>query len=83
MLVFVAGGNSELSKKEVSTTGYQQNLLAINKYLQDNNVDFINLQDKIPSDYFTDHVHLTKDGNKLLADIVWGLWQERRTGNAL
>lgn len=77
LLVFMAGGNSELSSKEISQPGYQENLLTINQYFEEARVDFINLQDVIPAKYFTDHVHLTKDGNQQLAEILWQMWQER------
>jgi hypothetical protein len=74
LLVFVSGGNGELSKKEVTNPGYAANTAAIEKYLQELGSPYLIMQDRIDPNLFTDHVHLTKEGNKLLARFVWDTW---------
>lgn len=73
-LVFVSGGNGELSKKEVTNPGYIANEAAMDSYLASKPIKYINMQDRIDPDLFTDHVHLTKEGNELLARFVWDCW---------
>lgn len=73
-LVFVAGGNGELSRKEIDNPGYQNNLRLMDDYFAGKDVLYMNLQDVISADYFTDHVHLTKEGNEELASLLWNSW---------
>ncbi|RJX38838.1 hypothetical protein D3P09_15015 [Paenibacillus pinisoli] len=74
LFVFVAGSNGELSKKEVTNPGYVANMEKIDSYLAELGVDYVTLQDRIDPNLFTDHVHLTKEGNELLARIIWDAW---------
>ncbi|MDQ6419748.1 hypothetical protein RB620_09930 [Paenibacillus sp. LHD-117] len=74
LLVFVSGGNGELSKKEVTDPGYVDNTEKIETYLQGLGSPYLIMQDKIDPNLFTDHVHLTKEGNELLARFVWDTW---------
>ncbi|RJE87568.1 hypothetical protein D3P07_14715 [Paenibacillus sp. 1011MAR3C5] len=74
LLVFVAGSNGELSKKEVVHPGYVANMEKIDSYLSELGAEYVMLQDRIEPDLFTDHVHLTKEGNQLLARIIWDAW---------
>ncbi|OUS74893.1 hypothetical protein B1748_20150 [Paenibacillus sp. MY03] len=74
LLTFVSGGNGELSKKEVTNPGYVANTEAIETYLQGLGSPYLIMQDKIDPNLFTDHVHLTKEGNELLARFVWDTW---------
>lgn len=74
LLVFVSGGNGELSKKEVTQPGYIANTEAIETYLQELGSPYLIMQDRIDPNLFTDHVHLTKEGNELLARFVWDTW---------
>lgn len=73
-LVFVAGGNGELSKKEISNPGYQNNLKKVDSYLASKPIQYIMLEGLIDQKMFTDHVHLTKDGYQQLARLVWDCW---------
>ncbi|MFF2886509.1 hypothetical protein [Paenibacillus sp. NPDC057967] len=74
LFVFVAGSNGELSKKEVTHPGYIANTEKIDIYLSELGGEYVMLQDRIDPDLFTDHVHLTKEGNQLLARIIWDAW---------
>ncbi|MHA6480713.1 hypothetical protein ACX1C1_02045 [Paenibacillus sp. strain BS8-2] len=74
LLVFVSGGNGELSKKEVTNPGYIANTDMIETYLKQLDAQYLIMQDKIDPNLFTDHVHLTKEGNELLARFVWDTW---------
>ncbi|GKU76328.1 hypothetical protein [Paenibacillus sp. L3-i20] len=74
LFVFVSGGNGELSKKEVTNPGYVDNLSKIENYFTSKSVPYLMMQDQIDPNLFTDHVHLTKEGNELLARFVWDRW---------
>lgn len=73
-LVFINSSNGELSKKEIAEPGYQSNLKLLESYFGQTEAIYLNLQDEIPSDMFTDHVHLTKEGNQKLAQLLWQAW---------
>ncbi len=75
-LFFVSGGNSELSKKEVTNPGYIANLEKASQFLasKGKGTQYLILQDRIDPNLFTDHVHLTKEGNEQLARFVWESW---------
>ncbi|RIX51538.1 hypothetical protein D3P08_16665 [Paenibacillus nanensis] len=74
LLVFVSGGNGELSKKEVTNPGYIENMAKIEDYFTSKKVPHLMMQDLIQPDHFTDHVHLTKEGNEELAGFIWQTW---------
>ncbi len=76
LLVFMAGGNSELSEKEMSQPGYKENLEWVEQYFATSGTDFLQLHNEIDAKLFTDHVHLTKEGNQQLAQLIWQKWQE-------
>ncbi|MCR2804813.1 hypothetical protein [Paenibacillus soyae] len=73
-LVFINSANGELSKKEIANPGYQDNLRKLESYFAETEAIYLNLQESIPSDMFTDHVHLTKEGNQKLAQLLWQAW---------
>lgn len=70
-LVFLAGVNAALMHDKVSDPAYQDNLAQIDKYFQGKPVQYINFQGKIDPRLFTDHVHLTGEGYRHLARILW------------
>jgi hypothetical protein len=73
-LVFVTGGNEELSKKEVNNPSYVANLSLIDQYLAGTSLEYVMLEKQIKAEWFTDHIHLTKEGNQLLARLIWDSW---------
>ncbi|QAY65393.1 hypothetical protein [Paenibacillus protaetiae] len=73
-LVFVAGGNGEMSKPEVTNPGYVANLQALDRYFAAKPGLYFDLQDRIAPGQFTDHVHLTNDGNRQLAHLLYASW---------
>ncbi|MEK3882739.1 hypothetical protein [Paenibacillus sp. PL2-23] len=73
-LVFMNSSNGELSKKEIAHPGYQSNLELLEGYFGQSGANYLNLQGDIPSEMFTDHVHLTKEGNQKLAQLLWQAW---------
>lgn len=70
-LVFIGGANTELMAEEVNKPGYQSNLTAIDNYFNSQEIRYINFQDKIDNRYFTDHVHLTAEGYRRMAEILY------------
>ncbi len=74
-LVFIAGANSELSKNEINVQGYQDNWETLRDYFAQLGGIYVPLKGIISADKFTDHTHLTKEGNQELAQILWRAWQ--------
>lgn len=74
-LVFVPGANMELSKAEIEHESYQSNLAMLDHYFADQHVKYINLMGQIPANEFSDHVHLTAEGNQKLAQLLWECWK--------
>jgi len=70
-LVFLASTNPELMKEQVEKPGYQGNLHRLDNYFAEQPVQYINLQGKIDSSLFTDHVHLIPQGYRELSRILW------------
>jgi hypothetical protein len=70
-LVFLAATNEELMGEEVNKTGYRENLQRIDDYFQGKQVEFINLQGKIDESHFSDHIHLTAEGHRWLAERLY------------
>ncbi|REK71387.1 hypothetical protein [Paenibacillus paeoniae] len=79
LFVFVAGSNGELSKQEVTHPGYIANMEKIDTYLSEFGAEYVILQDRIAPNLFTDHVHLTKEGNEQLARIIWDTWKGKES----
>jgi len=71
MLVFLAAANDKLMSDKVTTPGYVNNIKKIDNYFQDKPVNYINVYGKIDSDLFSDHLHLTADGYRELAKMLW------------
>ncbi|RKN74190.1 hypothetical protein [Paenibacillus ginsengarvi] len=69
--VILSGTNHDLMKDSVSKPGYAANLKAIDKMMAGKAVTYVNLEGVIPGDYFSDHTHMTPEGNAMLADILW------------
>ncbi len=70
-LVFLASANSSLMSDEVMAPGYIYNLKQIDQYFAAQPVVYLNLQGKISSNLFSDHLHLTAVGYKQLAQLLW------------
>ena len=75
-MVILTATNHALMKADVEKPGYQANLAAIDRFFADKPVRYVNLEGVIPGDYFTDHTHLTKEGNERLAELLWRHWEE-------
>ncbi|MEN6462239.1 MAG: hypothetical protein ABFC94_12825 [Syntrophomonas sp.] len=70
-LVFLAGVNDTLMKDQVIDPDYQKNLALIDNYFAGQPMQYLNCQGRIDPQYFTDHIHLTSDGYRQLAKILW------------
>ncbi|MEN6326852.1 MAG: hypothetical protein ABFD18_11685, partial [Syntrophomonas sp.] len=70
-LIFLAGVNDTLMKDQVIDPDYQKNLALIDNYFSGQPVQYLNCQGRINPQYFTDHIHLTSDGYRQLAKILW------------
>lgn len=75
-LIFLAGTNDKLMNKEVLNPGYQDNLAKIDRYLASLPIQYLNCQGMIDANYFTDHVHLTGEGYRQLAKILWDTYNQ-------
>jgi len=70
-LVFLAATNEVLMAEEVNQDGYRQNLQKIDDYFRKKDVIYLNLQGEIEEFSFSDHVHLTAQGYKKLAQRLY------------
>ncbi|PKM77410.1 MAG: hypothetical protein CVU90_07265 [Firmicutes bacterium HGW-Firmicutes-15] len=70
-LIFLAAANETLMRDEVMAPGYIRNLQQIDHYFQMQEVTYLNLQGKIDSNLFSDHLHLTAGGYQGLAQLLW------------
>ncbi len=69
-LIFLAGINDVLLRKQVNQPGYIKNLELIDHYFAAKEVRYLNLQGKIDAALFADHVHLIADGYRELSGIL-------------
>lgn len=70
-LFFLTPINRELMRENVSEPGYRENLARIDAYFAGKPVRYLNLHDAIDPDLFHDHVHLTPEGYRKLALLLW------------
>jgi hypothetical protein len=75
-LVFLAAANPTLMGDEVAAPGYIHNIRQIDQYFAAQPVSYLNLQGKIESDDFSDHLHLTAVGYQELAQLLWNKFEE-------
>lgn len=73
-MIFLAGTNTELMQARVMHPGYQHNLDQIDRYFAGRTVTYVNLQDQIDPHLYTDHVHLTGEGYREVARLLWKHW---------
>jgi hypothetical protein len=70
-LVMLSGTNHDLMKDSVNLPGYKANLVAIDRMMAaKKEITYVNLEGAIPGDLFSDHTHMTPEGNRMLADIL-------------
>jgi hypothetical protein len=70
VLIWWSPLNQELMKPWVSKPEYQANAQRLDAFFASLPVDYVNLESAMPSDLFTDHVHLTPDGYRDLAAML-------------
>lgn len=69
--VILSGTNHDLMKEAVEKPGYKANLAAIDAMMAGKDVTYVNLEGVLPGDDFSDHTHMTPEGNANLADVLW------------
>lgn len=69
-LFFLSPTNQELMKANVSQQGYQENLARIDAWFQGRPVTYLDLEHALEHRLFTDHLHLTPEGYKILAGLL-------------
>jgi len=70
-LVFLAAANAKLMSDKVTAPGYVHNIQQIDNYFRNQPVRYLNVYGKIDSGLFSDHLHLTADGYRELAKMLW------------
>jgi hypothetical protein len=70
VLVWFSPLNQELMAPWVGKPEYRANVQRLDAYFRGLSVDYFNLESAMPSDLFTDHVHLTPDGYRNLAAML-------------
>lgn len=70
-LVFLAAYNRELLKEETSKDGYNNNLKMLKEYFESKDVIYVDYDRKIDYKLYSDFVHLTPEGYKVLSEDLW------------
>jgi lysophospholipase L1-like esterase len=70
-LVFLTGINRELLPEQTSKPGFNDNLKKIDGYFGGKPVSYVNYDGKIDYRLYTDYVHLTPEGYRILAEDLW------------
>lgn len=70
-LFFLAAINEPLVEGFFDKEKYNQNVALIGEYFEDKQVNYVNYNGKIPFDLFSDQIHLTPNGYRLLAEELW------------
>jgi hypothetical protein len=71
ILLFLSPVNQTLMEDKVTRGGYRGNLARLDAWFAAEPVVYRNLQAAVPDAYFADHLHLTAEGNRRLAEILW------------
>ncbi|WP_129598214.1 hypothetical protein [Anaerophilus nitritogenes] len=69
--IFLAAMNDELLEENVSKPGFQENMKRIDDYLKKQPIEYKNFNHTIDYNLFSDHIHLTPRGYKILSDRLW------------
>ncbi len=77
ILFFMSPVNQTLMAANVAKPGYQENLRRVDAWFGAKPVTYLNLGPAIPDRYFADHLHLTPEGNRVLAEILWHALEAR------
>lgn len=75
-MLVMTGSNYTLLKAYMDKPGYKSNAQALDRYLGSLPVQYVNLEGKIPDQLFTDHTHLTPEGYKAMADLLWQHYEQ-------
>lgn len=70
VLFFFAPVNRGLLAQDVERPEYQANLKRVDDWFATQPIRYVNFANSIPSDLFTDHVHLTPEGYEQLARLI-------------
>lgn len=70
-LVLLTGTNHEMMKEYVYKPGYIANMKALDQHMAKLPFKYVDMEGRIPDANFTDHTHLTPEGYKKMADIIW------------
>ncbi|GAB6087428.1 SGNH/GDSL hydrolase family protein [Alkaliphilus crotonatoxidans] len=70
-LIFLAPVNEALAEDLIEHDKYYENLDRIDAYFKGLKVSYLNLYGEMPVEYFSDHVHYTKEGYQYLSDLLW------------
>ncbi len=76
LLIYLAALNRDLLYEETSKAGFNENLERIDKLFASKEVDYINFDKKINSNFFSDHIHLIPKGYYYMAQEIWKLVEE-------
>ncbi|MDI6711205.1 MAG: GDSL family lipase [Bacillota bacterium] len=66
-LVFKPDHNEAMLGKLASAPGFRANVAALDGLLRESGVPYLDMEGRVPSDFFADHVHLTAEGNRVVA----------------
>jgi hypothetical protein len=70
-LMFLTGMNRALLPAQTSKPGFNSNIAKIDAFFKNKSVKYVDYDRKIDYKLYADHIHLTPEGYKLLAEDLW------------
>ncbi len=70
-IFFMNAMNDELLAGATDKEGFRNNLAAVEKCFSDRGLNYIDYNNKVDYDYFSDHIHLLPEGYKYMAEDLW------------
>ena len=71
VLFFLTPINQVLMEARVTKPGYRENLRRLDEFFAVRHASYLNLQSAVSQELFADYVHLTPEGYRVLAGILW------------
>lgn len=70
-IIFMAAANDLLLSDATSKPGYKENIEKVRSFFKNKDVTYIDFNGNIDYNLFSDHLHMTADGYKYMAEQLW------------
>lgn len=71
VVFYLSPVNQVLMESNVTQPGYRENIQLVGEWFADRPVTYLDLERAVPEHLFADHLHLTPEGNRFLAGLLW------------